>query len=105
MILDIKRAFLYGRTLRKIYIRLPQEDPMSKVPGMVGRLLKAMYGTRDAPAIWQQEVRRVLTAIGFRKCSTTPCVYHRPEKDIRVVTHVDEFLATGPDEELQWMYK
>ena len=28
MILDVKRAFLYGETKRDIYIELPPEDPM-----------------------------------------------------------------------------
>ena len=47
MVLDIKRAFLYGDIDDNIYITLPDEDPM-KLKGMLGILRKAMYGTRAA---------------------------------------------------------
>ena len=48
MILDVKCAFLYGDMDRDIFIELPSRDPMSSSRGMVGKLMKAMYGTRDA---------------------------------------------------------
>ena len=46
------------QTMRKIYIRLPPEDPRASDPEVVGKLEKAMYGTRDAPMIWQREVAK-----------------------------------------------
>ena len=39
MVLDVKRAFLYGDIEEEIYIELPEEDPMKK-EGFVGRLKK-----------------------------------------------------------------
>lgn len=30
MVLDVKRAFLYGLARRRIYLRLPKEDPRSR---------------------------------------------------------------------------
>ena len=64
MILDVKRAFLYGETKRDIYIELPPEDPMYG-KGFIGRLRKAMYGTRDAPQVWQETVRRAMESLGY----------------------------------------
>ena len=61
MIVDVKKAFLYGKINRSVYIELPQEDPMSSSGLYVGKLVKAMYGTRDAPMVWQGEVRRTMT--------------------------------------------
>jgi hypothetical protein len=58
MVLDVKSAFLYGKRARPVYIELPGQDPMSLDPSVVGKLEKAMYGTRDAPQIWQGEVRK-----------------------------------------------
>ena len=58
MLLDVKSAFLYGKVKRSVYIELPPQDEYSMYPDMVGHLAKAMYGTRDAPLIWQEEVRR-----------------------------------------------
>ena len=52
LLLDIKKAFLYGKISRNVYIELLAEDPMSEGGGghLVGKMDKAMYGTRDAPA-------------------------------------------------------
>ena len=51
MVLDVKRAFLYGDIEDSIYIHLPPEDPYYG-QGYVGKLVKAMYGTRGAPHVW-----------------------------------------------------
>ena len=48
----------------RIYIELPEED---STPGMVGRLTKSMYGTQDAPNIWQQHYTQLLVKAGHIK--------------------------------------
>ena len=75
MLVDFKRAFLYGDVERELYIELPEEEPGRAGGQNVGRLRKAMYGTRDAPAVWQRLVRKVMTEMGFEASRTTPCVY------------------------------
>ena len=100
MVLDVKKAFLHGRIQRTVYIELPSEDPMSESKQYVGRLVKAMYGTRDAPAVWQQEVKKTMTELGFSACLATPCVYYNAKTKVRVVVHVDDMLCTGSEEEL-----
>ena len=59
---DISRAHFYGVPKRRIYIQLPDEDAS---PGMVGRLTKSMYGTQDAPNIWQQHYTQLLIKAGY----------------------------------------
>ena len=63
---------------------------------MVGMLRKAMYGLRDAPQVWQGEVRRILGGMGFKEAVTAPCVYYNEATGVRLVTHVDDFLCVGP---------
>ena len=60
MILDVKCAFLYHQMKRTVYIELPRQDPRWAEGVVVGVLRKAMYGTRDAPQIWQNEVRTTM---------------------------------------------
>ena len=74
MTMDVKSAFLYGEARRKIYIELPRGDPHSG-SGQVGVLRKALYGTRDAPLIWQAEIKTTLESIGFRRSRLHPSVY------------------------------
>ena len=56
MIIDVKCAFLYGWMKRRVYIELPSQDPLSSQGNLARLLNKAMFGTRDAPRIWSNEV-------------------------------------------------
>ena len=60
LVLDVERAFLHGTIQRPVNIRLPAEDPKSSVPGLLGKLRKAMYGSQDAPAVWQKVVKEAI---------------------------------------------
>ena len=104
MVLDVKRAFLYGYIEEDIYIELPPEDPMYGT-GKVGKLIKAMYGTRAAPLVWQKVVRDVMKSLGFKMNPIFPCVYFHPERDLTVLTHVDDFLCGGEKQHLKWLQK
>ena len=72
-IFDVKRAFLHGIMEEEIYIELPDEDVM-KQKGFIGKLKKAMYGTRSAPRMWRKVVKQTMTDMGFSSCMTTPCL-------------------------------
>ena len=105
LLMDIKKAFLYAKMNRHIYIELPSEDPMSEGGTVVGMLDKAMYGTRDAPAEWQQEMNNTMVHLGFVAVKSAPCLYFHPEKDVYVVIHVDDVMAIGPKSRLQEFQK
>ena len=98
--LDVKRAFLYGLIEEEIYIELPDED-IWKNQGFVGTLIKAVYGSRSAPLMWQRVVREK-KALGFRACITVPCVYYHQDRDVLVVVHVDDFLCSGETGYVAW---
>ena len=48
---DVKTAFLNGDARRSLYIGLPPEDPLAVSGRYVGKLERALYGTRDAPVL------------------------------------------------------
>ena len=48
--IDVKRAYFYAKAKKDIFIILPEEDAE---PGMCGKLLKSMYGARDAASNWE----------------------------------------------------
>ena len=74
---------------------------MSQSKLYVGKLDKAMYGTRDAPAVWQTELESKLCDLGFTGCITTPCLYIQKSTGVRVVAHVDDLLCEGRKEDLE----
>ena len=68
----------------------------------MGKLIKAKYGTRSTPLMWQKVVREKMKALGFRACVTVPCLYYHQDRDVFVVVHVDDFLCSGETGDLAW---
>ena len=90
-VLDFKRAFVYAECERELYIELRDEDDRKGKGDVVGRLRKALYGTQDAPVLWQRLVRRIMIDHGFEASRTTACVYFNKETGVKAVAHVDTF--------------
>ena len=65
MLADVKTAILYGDARRSLYVELPLEDPLSASGRYVGKLDSAMYGTRDAPMIWQDHLREQIQGVCY----------------------------------------
>ena len=63
----------------------------------MGKLVRALYGTRDAPLAWQTVVKSDMKDMGFHECKVTNGVFTHPERDLRVVAHVDDFLLSERD--------
>ena len=76
MALDVSCAFLYAKVAREIYIELPSEDPLAGDGNFVGRLRKALYGTRDAPQLWQRELETTLNGLGFKGSRLHPGFFY-----------------------------
>ena len=87
MVVDVKRVFLHGLCTRSIYIELPGAE--SEGGRYVGKLVRALYGTRDAPLAWQKVVKSDMSALGFEECKITTGVF------TQAVVHVDDFLVSG----------
>ena len=104
MVMDVKCAFLYGDMKRSVYIELPVQDEKSGDGRLVGKLMKAMYGTRDAPQIWTETVQAAMEKIGMSASILQPSVYYHRQRCLLVVVHVDDFLCAGPQAELEWLY-
>ena len=68
----------------------------------VGKLVRALYGTRDAPLAWLTVVKSDMSEMGFKECKVTNGVFTHPERDLRVVAHVDDFLLSGESHQLEW---
>ena len=100
MALDIGCAFLYANVARELFIELPEEDPRAGSGDYVGRLLKALYGTRDAPQLWQRELCKTVVDLGFASSCLHQGVFWHHLRELTLVSHVDDLLVCGPEEEL-----
>ena len=95
---DVKKAYFYGIPERELYVRLPAELGISKK--YVGKLVRCMYGTRDAGAIWESCYAGCLTKLGFIQGAASPCCFRHPQWSVSVVVHGDDFTALGSPEGL-----
>ena len=76
MIQNISKAYFFAPATRDIFIELPPEEAE---PGMVGKLEKLLYGTRDAALNWAEAFTKVLISTGYRKGLSSPCSFHHEE--------------------------
>ena len=95
---DVKKAYFYGIPERTLYVRLPSELGLGK--GVVGKLVRCMYGTRDAGAIWENCYTTCLTNLGFIQGASSPCCFLHPKWNVSLVVHGDDFTAVGTPESL-----
>ena len=105
MLADVKTAFLYGDARRSLYVELPPEDLLSASGRYVGNLERAMYGTRDAPMIWQDYLRETLLDVKFKEYVTHPGVFQHETRDILLCVHVDDLLCAGVRDNQLWRKK
>ena len=102
IMLDVKTAFLYGAR-RSLYVELPPEDPLAASGRYVGKLGRAIYGTRDGLVIWQDHLRKILLDMKFKESVTHPGVFQHETRDIILCVHMDVLLCTGVRDDLSWL--
>ena len=66
-----------------MFVELPAEAGAGE--GKVGRLLRSMYGCRDAGVNWEFAICEVMIAIGFVQGRASPCICRHLEKQLRVL--------------------
>ena len=80
MVNDVARAFFEAPARTTICVELPEEE--THEGDDVGLLLQSLHGTRDASANFQ-EVRKVLTKAGFKRCEYNPSAYYSEKVGIK----------------------
>lgn len=97
---DISRAHFYGTPKRTIYIGLPPEDEQEGGEPQCGLLLKSMYGTQDAPSIWQSHYTELLQKAGLVRGKSNSSVFYRASDGTRIIVHGDDFLVLSDQQGL-----
>ena len=93
-LVDVRKAHLNGLARRVLYVRLPD--------GRVVRLLRALYGTRDAAVCWEECIRAFMLERNFVQGKTSPCIFVHVERNLRVFVHGDDFVTAGTLPHCRW---
>ena len=96
---DIKTAFLHG-VLPETETMFMEQPSGFEVPGKedwVMKLMKSIYGMKQASRIWNQTFHNAVSQYGFERVPCEWCVYRRtsPTGTVIFAVHVDNIIATG----------
>ena len=94
--MDVKSAYLNGKIKEEIYMEAP---PGLEIPeGMVLRLNRAVYGTKQGGRVWYEDVCTTLTELGYKRIEADHAVFIRRIGDILSILtlYVDNFNLVGP---------
>ena len=92
---DIKTAFLHGLLDTKFYMELPEGLEERGHIGLVCKLLKALYGLRQASLAWYYILDTYLVAHGFIRTTADSNIYIKTYNDsifIIVAVYVDDCI-------------
>ena len=70
--LDAVNAFPNSELDEEVYVELPDGYKLS---GKVGHLLRALYGLRRSPLLWQKLLSSALTELGLQAGQEEPCLF------------------------------
>lgn len=86
-----------GDIKEEVYVTQPEGFVKRGKEHLVYRLLKALYGLRQAPRAWYSKLNKSLEDIGFVKCPYEQAVYTTMMgiEVIIVAVYVDDILVTG----------
>ena len=99
-LVDISRAYFNAFITREVFVELPPEAGYGK--NVIGKLVKCMYGTRDAAQGWEGAYRTALETMGFKRGRASPCVFYHAGRQVFLTVHGDDVLATGSANSSSW---
>ena len=107
MLNDVARAFFEAPMKRLVCVELPREACVEDAPGEdnVGLLQLTLYGTRDAAANFQEEVRLFMAREGFTQSRYSPQVYWNQSRGLKTLVHGDDFVTVGARHDIHWLSK
>ncbi|KAI3505809.1 hypothetical protein L1887_28094 [Cichorium endivia] len=95
--MDVKTAFLNGKLSEDVYMTQPEGFIQSKYPNRVCKLVKSIYGLKQASRSWNLCFDEKIKEFGFSRSEDEPCIYVRASGSVVVflVLYVDDILLIG----------
>ena len=71
----------------------------------MGLLKQSLYGTRDAAANFQAEIKKHMIKLGFQVGVYNPSTFYHVQRKIRTLVHGDDFISVASRSQLDWLKK
>ena len=106
---DAPNAFIQAYIYSDVYIRLPYGisivDPQLKAgsKGRIPKLLRALYGLRQSPSLWNKELNCFFVdTLHYTRCTSDSCLYYKVNIDsgefILASVNVDDIVIAANEE-------
>ena len=97
--LDVNNAFLHGDLREEVYMRPPLGYKLPPGSKLVCKLIKSLYGLRQASREWFAKLTASLLAAGYKQSHSDHSLFTFTDGDkfIAVVVYVDDVLLAGND--------
>ena len=80
--MDVKIAFLNGDLEEEIYMNQPKDFMVNGQEYKVCKLIKSLYGFKQAPKQWNEKFDEVITSAGFAINDYDRCMYSKIIGDV-----------------------
>jgi len=97
ILVDFCAAFLYPQLKEQIYLQLP--ELFGSDSGKIVKLLKTLYGLKQASHEWYNALVKVLKEFGFKQApeDVDQCLFIHEKYDIELCSHVDDCIISYND--------
>nr|GEU45006.1 zinc finger, CCHC-type [Tanacetum cinerariifolium] len=99
--IDLKTTFLNGDLDEEVYMKQPEGFIMPGNEHKVCKLVKSLYGLKQASKQWHQKFDKVVLSSGFHLNQSDKCVYSKYDdsgKSVIICLHVDDMLIFGTNQ-------
>lgn len=101
---DIKNAFTESHLEEQILLKPPKGIHVKK--GHVLKILRSLYGLKQAARDWNLLMKKELLAWGFVQSLADPCMFVHEERKIQILVYVDDILAAAKEQsQTEWFWK
>nr|GEW71470.1 zinc finger, CCHC-type [Tanacetum cinerariifolium] len=99
--MNVKTAFLNGELEKEVYMNKPHGFIMPGNENKVYKLIKSLYGLKQAHKQWHQKFDEVVLSNGYLLNQADKCVYNKFDefsKRVTICLYVDDMLIFGTNQ-------
>jgi hypothetical protein len=97
--LDVKTAFLHGVLQEEIFMEQPQGFEVEG--GACCKLVKSLYGLKQASRAWYERLRGELLGLGLQGADEDPSLFYTNDRGVFLLVYVDDMLLMGDQDAMQ----
>ena len=100
--MDVKTAFLNGDLEKEIYMEQPMGFSAPRQENKVCKLVKSLYGLKQALKQWHEKFYNVMLSHGFKINECDKCVYVKDDEHGYVIVcfYVNDMLIVSSDDKM-----